>query len=90
MNKSQLVDHISQEADLSRAAAARALDAALAGISKALKGAEPVALAGFGTFSIRERAARTGRNPQTGQSISIAASRAAAFKPAKALKEALN
>lgn len=90
MNKSQLVDHISQEADLSRAAAARALDAALAGISKALKDAEPVALAGFGTFSIRARAARTGRNPQTGQSISIAASRAAAFKPAKALKEALN
>ena len=90
MNKSQLVDHISQEADLSRAAAARALDAALAGISKALEGSEPVALAGFGTFSIRERAARTGRNPQTGQSISIAASRAAAFKPAKALKEALN
>ena len=90
MNKSQLVDHISQEADLSRAAAARALDAALSGISSALRDAEPVALACFGTFSIRERAARTGRNPQTGQTISIAASRGAAFKPAKALKEALN
>lgn len=90
MNKSDLVDHISQEADLSRSAAARALDAALSGISGALRNAEPVALAGFGTFNVRERAARTGRNPQTGASIKIAASRAAAFKPGKALKDALN
>ena len=90
MNKSELIDHIAQEAELSRSAASRALDAALAGISGALRDSETVALAGFGTFSVRERAARTGRNPQTGASINIAASRAAAFKPGKALKEALN
>ncbi len=90
MNKSELVDHISQEAELPRSAAARALDAALSGIASALERAEPVALAGFGTFNVRERAARTGRNPQTGDAIAIAASRAAAFKPGKALKDALN
>ena len=90
MNKTELIDHIAAEADLSRSAAGRALEAALSGISSALAKAEPVALAGFGTFSVRERAARTGRNPRTGESIAISASKAAAFKAGKALKDALN
>lgn len=90
MNKTELIDHIAAEADLSKSAAGRALEAALSGISSSLRNAEPVALAGFGTFTVRERAARTGRNPRTGQTIAIAASKAAAFKAGKALKDALN
>lgn len=90
MNKTELIDHIAAEADLSKSAAGRALEAALSGIASSLHNAEPVALAGFGTFTVRERAARTGRNPRTGQSIAIAASKAAAFKAGKALKDALN
>ncbi|MYF10927.1 MAG: HU family DNA-binding protein, partial [Gammaproteobacteria bacterium] len=77
-------------ADLSKAAAGRAVDAALDAITGSLKQSEPVSLVGFGTFLVRERAARQGRNPQTGENIQIAASRAAAFKPGKALKDALN
>ena len=90
MNKTELIDHIAAEADLSKSAAGRALEAALSGIASSLRNAEPVALAGFGTFTVRERAARTGRNPRTGESIAIAASKAAAFKAGKALKDALN
>ena len=90
MNKSELIDQVADAADLSRAAASRAVDAALDAIIEALKQSEPVSLVGFGTFQVRERAARKGRNPQTGASIDIAASRAAAFKPGKALKDALN
>ena len=90
MKKSELIDRISTESNISKAAADRALAAALDGIRDSLKRAEPVTLLGFGTFSVRERAARTGRNPQTGQTIHIAASKMPAFKPAKALKDALN
>ena len=90
MNKSELIDIIAEGSDISRAAAARALDTALDAITDALKNSDPVALVGFGTFSVRERAARTGRNPQTGETIEIAAARVAAFKPGKALKDALN
>lgn len=90
MKKSELIDRISTESNISKAAADRALAAALDGIRDSLKRAEPVTLLGFGTFSVRERAARTGRNPQTGQAIRIAASKMPAFKPAKALKDALN
>lgn len=90
MNKSDLVEHIAQEAGTDKAAAGRALDAALSGISDALAKGESVALAGFGTFETRERAARTGRNPQTGESMDIAASTSAGFKPASALKKLLN
>ncbi len=90
MNKTELVDHIAEEADISKAAATRALDAALEAITKSLQDADPVALVGFGTFVVRERAARTGRNPQTGAEIQIAAAKVPAFKPGKALKDALN
>ena len=90
MNKSELTDAIADEADISRASAARALDAALTAIQESLQNGEPVALVGFGTFSVRERAARTGRNPRTGEQIEIAAAKLPAFKPGKALKDALN
>ena len=91
MNKSELIDHIASEADISRAAAGRALDASLQAITNSLKQSEPVSLVGFGTFLVRARAARTGRNPQKPtESIQIPASKTAAFKPGKALKDALN
>ena len=90
MNKSEIIDQVANTADLSKAAAGRAVDAALDAITGSLKQSEPVSLVGFGTFLVRERAARKGRNPQTGENIDIAASRAAAFKPGKALKDALN
>ena len=90
MNKSELIDRIAESADLSKADAGRALDAAIEAITTALKNGEQVALVGFGTFVVKERAARTGRNPQTGEEINIAASKAPAFKPGKALKDALN
>ncbi len=90
MNKSELIDAIAEEADISKASAARALDAILNGISRSLQDGEPVILVGFGTFTVRERSARTGRNPQTGETIQISASRAPAFKAGKALKKALN
>jgi len=90
VNKSELIDQVANAADLSKAAAGRAVEAALDAIAGSLKQSEPVSLVGFGTFLVRERAARQGRNPQTGENIQIAASRAAAFKPGKALKDALN
>lgn len=90
MNKSELTDAIADEADISKASAARALDAALNAIEGSLQNGEPVALVGFGTFSVRERAARTGRNPRTGEEIEIAATKLPAFKPGKALKDALS
>lgn len=90
MNKSEITDAIADEADISKASAARALDAALNAIQGSLQNGEPVALVGFGTFSVRERGARTGRNPRTGEEIEIAAAKLPAFKPGKALKDALN
>jgi nucleoid DNA-binding protein len=90
MNKTELVEHIAQETGTDKAAAGRALDAALKGISESLAKGDSVALAGFGTFEARSRAARTGRNPQTGESMEIAASTSAGFKPATALKKLLN
>lgn len=90
MNKSELIDHIAHEADISKAAAGRALDATLQAITDSLKQSDPVSLIGFGTFLVRDRAARTGRNPQTGATIQIAAARTPAFKPGRALKDALN
>jgi DNA-binding protein HU-beta len=90
MNKSDLVDRIAEAADISKASAARALDATLEAITDSLRQAEPVALVGFGTFAVRERAARTGRNPQTGAEITIAEARIPVFKPGKGLKDALN
>lgn len=90
MNKAELIDRMAASADISKAAAARALDSMLESVTESLKQSEQVALVGFGTFSVKERAARTGRNPQTGEPIEIAAARIPAFKPGKALKDALN
>ena len=89
MNKSELIDAIADSADLSKAAAGRALDAATDAIAEALGKGETVALVGFGTFSISERAARKGRNPRTGEEIMIAASKTPKFKAGKALKDAV-
>lgn len=90
MNKSELVDSIAAAAGLTKADAGRALDAFVGSVTKALKKGDTVSLVGFGTFSVRHRAARTGRNPRTGQSIRIAASNNPAFKAGKALKDAVN
>ncbi|WP_333608477.1 nucleoid-associated protein HU-beta [Arsukibacterium sp.] len=90
MNKSQLIDKIAANADISKAAAGRALDAFIDAVTDALKEGDSVALVGFGTYSVRERAARTGRNPQTGATIQIEAAKIPSFKPGKALKDAVN
>ena len=90
MNKSELVDFIAGEAEISKAAAGRALDAVTTAVKKTLKKGGTVTLVGFGTFSVGKRAARVGRNPQTGEEIEIAASKVPTFKAGKAFKEALN
>ena len=90
MNKLELVEHVAAEAELTKVSAAAALDAVLEGISKSLKKGEEVRLVGFGTFSVRERAAGKGRNPATGKEIKIAASKNARFKAGAALKLNLN
>jgi len=90
VNKSELIDAIAESADLPKAAAGRALDATLEAVTAALTKGESVALVGFGTFTTKERAARDGRNPQTGATIKIAAATLPAFKPGKALKDAVN
>lgn len=89
VNKSELIDAIADSADISKAAAGRALDAMVDSITSSLKKGDQVTLIGFGTFSVKERAARTGRNPQTGQEIQIAASKVPSFKAGKALKDAV-
>lgn len=90
MNKAELIDAIADSADLSKAAAGRALDSAIETITKALKKGDTVTLVGFGTFSVRKRGARTGRNPRTGEAIKIKASKVPGFKAGKALKDAIN
>ena len=90
MNKAKLIDAVAEASDISKAAATRAVDAVIDNISGALKKDEQVTLVGFGTFTVRDRAARTGRNPQTGEAIQIKASRVPGFKPGKALKDAVN
>ena len=90
MNKSDLIDTIADSAGLSKADAGRALDGFVDAITGALKAGQSVSLVGFGTFSVRDRAARTGRNPRTGETIKIAASKNPAFKAGKALKDAVN
>lgn len=90
MNKAELIDAVAAAADLSKASATRAVDAVIDNIAAALKKDEQVSLVGFGTFTVRSRAARSGRNPKTGETIEIQASRAPAFKPGKALKDAVN
>lgn len=90
MTKSELIDAIAAGADLSKAAAGKALDATLAAITKALKNGDSVSLIGFGTFAVKARAARTGRNPRTGQTIQIKATNVPSFKAGKALKDSVN
>ena len=90
MNKSELISSIAETADLTKADAGRALDATISAITGSLKSDQPVTLIGFGTFEVRDRAARTGRNPRTGEEIQIKASKNPAFKAGKALKEAVN
>jgi len=90
VNKSELIDAIADSADISKAAAGRAVDAVVDSITGALKSGDQVTLIGFGTFSVKDRAARTGRNPQTGAEIQIAAAKIPSFKAGKALKDAVN
>ena len=90
MNKTELIDAIAASADIPKAAAGRALDAVVDSITGALKKGDSVALVGFGTFAVKERAARTGRNPQTGDEIQIPAAKVPGFKAGKALKDSVN
>ncbi|MEJ2327010.1 MAG: HU family DNA-binding protein [Chromatiaceae bacterium] len=89
MNKSEVIEAMAEAADISKSAAARALDALTDTVAAVLKKGDSVSLIGFGTFSVKERAARTGRNPQTGASIKIAASKTPSFKAGKGLKDAI-
>ncbi len=90
VNKSELIDAIAATADISKADAGRALDATIEAVTKALKSGDSVSLVGFGTFTVKQRAEREGRNPQTGQTIKIAAANVPGFKAGKALKDAVN
>lgn len=90
MNKSELIDAIADDAGLSKADAGRALSAVINSITGALKSGDSVSLVGFGTFAVKDRAARTGRNPQTGAAIQIKAARVPSFKAGKGLKDAVN
>lgn len=90
MNKADLIDAVADKARLSKTDATRALDSTFDAISRALKKGEKVALVGFGTFVVRKRAARVGRNPKTGAAIKIAAAWMPAFKAGKALKDSVN
>jgi DNA-binding protein HU-beta len=90
VNKSELIEAIAQAADISKAAAERALDGTVAAITTSLKKGDMVTLVGFGTFHVSDRAARSGRNPRTGATIEIKASRAPKFRAGKALKDAVN
>jgi DNA-binding protein HU-beta len=89
MNKSDLIEHIAKQADISKAAATRALDAVVGGVKTTLKKSGSVTIVGFGTFAVTKRAARTGRNPRTGAAIKIKAAKVPKFKPGKALRDAL-
>ena len=90
MNKSDFVAAVADATELTKADAGRAVDAFIDTVTKALKKGDTVTLVGFGTFSVRKRAARQGRNPQTGATIKIKASKSPAFKAGKALKDAVN
>ncbi|AYH44817.1 HU family DNA-binding protein [Azoarcus sp. DN11] len=90
MNKSELIDQIASQAELSKAAAGKALDAAIAAVKGALQTGDSVTLVGFGTFHVGTRAARTGRNPRTGKNIKIKEAKVPKFRAGKALKDAVN
>jgi DNA-binding protein HU-beta len=89
VNKAELIEHIAKQADISKAAAGRALEALIGGVRSTLKKGGTVSVVGFGTFSVTKRAARTGRNPRTGAAIKIKAAKVPKFKPGKALRDAL-
>jgi DNA-binding protein HU-beta len=90
MNKTELVEHIAKNAEISKAAAGRALEALMGAVKTTLKKGGTVALVGFGTFAVGKRAARVGRNPKTGAALKIKAAKVPKFRPGKGLKEALN
>jgi len=90
VNKSELIDAIAKNADMSKAAATRALDAAVTAVQQSLKKGGMVTLVGFGTFYVGKRAARNGRNPRTGATIKIKAAKVPKFRAGKALKDAIN
>ncbi|MBJ6363521.1 MULTISPECIES: HU family DNA-binding protein [Paenibacillus] len=87
MNKTDLISKVAESTELSKKDATKAVDAVFEAISEALQSGEKVQLVGFGNFEVRERSARKGRNPQTGEEIEIAASKMPAFKPGKSLKD---
>ena len=90
MNKAELIEAVAEEAEMTKAEAGRAVDAIVSSITAAMKKQDDVSLIGFGTFTVRDRAARSGRNPQTGETIQIKAAKVPAFKAGKALKDAVN
>ena len=90
MNKTELIEHIAKNADISKAAATRALEAAIGAVKTSLRKGGTVSLVGFGTFAVGKRAARSGRNPRSGATIKINAALVPKFRPGKALKDALN
>jgi DNA-binding protein HU-beta len=90
VNKTDLIDHIAKQADISKAAAGRAVDALVGAIKSSLKKNQTVTLVGFGTFVVGKRAARSGRNPRTGATIKIKAAKVPKFRPGKGLKDAIN
>jgi len=90
VNKTELIDHIANDADISKAAATRALESAVEAVKQTLKKGGAVSLVGFGTFSVGKRAARVGRNPRTGAEIKIKAAKVPKFRAGKALKDAIN
>lgn len=90
MNKADFIEAIADNAEMTKADAGRAVDAMIAAVTKALKKGDTVTLVGFGTFSVRKRGARTGRNPRTGDTIKIKAAKVPKFRPGKGLKDAIN
>ncbi|ENY9765037.1 HU family DNA-binding protein [Pseudomonas aeruginosa] len=90
VNKQELINQIAESADITKAVAGKALDAVIESVTSALKAGDTVTLVGFGSFLVKERAAREGRNPQTGKPVQIAAAKIPGFKPGKALKDAIN
>ena len=90
VNKNELIEHIAKQADISKAAAGRSLDALIGAVRTTLKKGGTVTLVGFGTFAVGKRAARTGRNPRTGAAIKIKKANVPKFRPGKALKDAIN
>ncbi|SNS62775.1 bacterial nucleoid protein Hbs [Noviherbaspirillum humi] len=90
MNKNELIEHVAKTADISKTAAARAVDAMMGAVTTTLKEDGSVTLVGFGTFSVGKREARRGRDPRTGSVIEIGAARVPKFRPGKGLKEAIN